>query len=139
MPKGTTKKTHRYNFGRLKLFIVVGVLIYVFAFLANHHGDLAAQMKRQDELTQTQSQLEQEVQYYTNELDYIGTDEYVEQEARNRFGWLKDGEIKYVEGNAGSSKPNEISEPEPSAVPSEDAAGSEHNDASVATSGTLSN
>lgn len=106
---GKTKKTHRYNFRRLLLFVVVGVFIYVAVFMINHQGDVAAQARRQAELLQTQAELEQQVQYYSNELDYIGTDEYVEQEARNRFGWLKNGEIKYMEGNASGGASDEPS------------------------------
>lgn len=100
MPDGTAKKTrYTFNFGRLKIFIVVAVLIYTLVALSGQQETLTKQIQRQEELTRSQAELEQRVEYYANELDYIGTDEYVEQEARTRFGWLMPGEIKYLEGS----------------------------------------
>lgn len=111
MPDATTKKRrYTFNYGRLKLFVVIGVLIYTLAALAGQQETLTEQIERQEELTRSQAELEQRVEYYTSELDYIGTDEYVEQEARTRFGWLRPGEIKYVEGSgAGASVPSAAS------------------------------
>lgn len=114
MPDGTAKKRrYVFNYGRLKLFIIVVVLIYTLAALAGQQETLAKQIQRQEELTKSQAELEQQIEYYANELDYIGTDEYVEQEARTRFGWLMPGEVKYVEGNSST----------PAASPSPSAAG----------------
>ncbi len=90
------KKT--FNFGRLKLFVLIGVLIYVGVTFVNQQSLLVSQRTRQATLTEQEESLQREIEYYQNELDYIGSDEYVEQEARSRFGWLKPGETKYVEG-----------------------------------------
>lgn len=104
MPDGTARKRrYVFNYGRLKIFAIVIVLIYTLASLASQQETLTKQIRRQEELTKSQAELEQRVEYYANELDYIGTDEYVEQEARTRFGWLMPGEIKYVEGTASSA------------------------------------
>lgn len=101
MPDGTAKKRrYTFNYGRLKIFAIVIVLIYTLAALAGQQETLTKQIQRQEELTKNQAELEQRIEYYANELDYIGTDEYVEQEARTRFGWLLPGEIKYVEGTS---------------------------------------
>lgn len=119
MPDGEQKrkkKKRRYRFGRLQILIVLGALIYVLVTLADQQGELVTATKRQEELTRQEAELKQQVEYYTNELDYIGTDEYVEQEARNRFGWLMPNEIKYMEGEKDTTEP--VSEFYASSAPS---------------------
>lgn len=96
-------KKHTFNFGRLKLFVLIGVLIYASVTFVNQQSVLASQLDRQNALVEKEEALKRDIEYYKNELDYIGTDDYVEQEARTRFGWLKPGETKYVEGS--SSEP----------------------------------
>ncbi|MBD5559165.1 MAG: hypothetical protein HDQ87_02220 [Clostridia bacterium] len=148
MPEGTNKKKRRYtfNWGRLKFFIVLVVLAYTVVTMAGQQETLSKEITRQEELTRSQAETEQRLEYYENELDYIGTDEYVEQEARSRFGWVRSGEIKYLEGSSSdvgttpardaqsSARPSASASaepsgsPEPSASPSADASASESRD-----------
>lgn len=116
--KKKKKKKRRYRLGRLQILIVLGALVYVLVTLADQQGQLVNATKRQEELSRQEAELKQQVEYYSNELDYIGTDEYVEQEARNRFGWLMPNEIKYMEGEEDTTKPVRDSlQPTPSPEP----------------------
>ena len=85
--------------GKLKLIIVVGVLIYTIFTFANQQTLLAEQLKRSDDLAVRQAELERDLDFKKNELNYIGTDAYIEQQARMRLGWLYPDEIKYVENS----------------------------------------
>ena len=118
------KKT--FNFGKLKLFVLIGVLIYVCVTFVNQQSLLTSQLARQSELLEKEEALERDIEYYKNELDYIGTDEYVEQEARTRFGWLKPGETKYVEGTV-SAEPTVEPTPDPTEQPEATASSPEEN------------
>lgn len=92
-------KRHRFKFGRIKLFIIIIAGVYVLFAIPAQQSEMAAQRERRAELLREQERLELEAEYRENELDFIGSDEYVEQEARQRLGWLKPGEIKYVDSS----------------------------------------
>ncbi len=94
-------KKKKFTFGKMKLIILVGVLVYVGFTYVSHQSVLAQQQQRQIALQQQKEQLERDIDFKKSELDHIGSNEYVEQQARERLGWLKEDEIKYVEGSAG--------------------------------------
>ncbi len=95
----------RSGFGRLKIIILIGVLIYVGISYVSQQSVLSAQLKKQEELKQQQEELERQLDFKKSELDYIGSDEYVEQQARERLGWIKEDEIKYVDGTTSTNPP----------------------------------
>lgn len=104
--KDTQKKSGKRKvsrFGQIKLIVLVGVLIYTVVTFANLQSTLAVQLQRQAEQEQKNEELQREIDYLRNELNYIGTDEYIEQQARIRLGWLYPDEEKYVEGQGGSA------------------------------------
>lgn len=90
------KHQYKYNWGRLKLVIIVAAVIYTLFSIAGQQSSYSAQVERQRDLEMENTALERELEYYENEADYIGTDDYVEQEARTRLGWLKPNEVKYM-------------------------------------------
>lgn len=87
----------KFNFSKIKLFVLLGVLIYASITFFNQQSMLTAQNLQQAALLQQEQELTQQIEYYQNELNYIGSDEYIEKQARERLGWLKEGEEKYVE------------------------------------------
>ncbi len=93
------------GFGRLKIIILIGVLIYVGISYVSQQSVLSEQLKKQEELKQQQEELERQLDFKKSELDYIGSDEYVEQQARERLGWIKEDEIKYVDGTSATNPP----------------------------------
>lgn len=96
MEKNSTGKS-KFKAGRIKVLILVGVAVYAAIVLVTQQSTLSSQLARQEELRAEEAALEREIDYYNNSLSYIGTNEYVEQQARERFGWLMEDEIKYVE------------------------------------------
>jgi cell division protein FtsB len=95
------EKKRKLSMGRLKLLILVGVAIYAGITLVSQQSALSSQIQKQETLLETEAQLVRDLEYYENTLSYIGTDEYVEKQARERFGWLEDDEIKFVEAQNG--------------------------------------
>lgn len=111
------KKKKRFKWGRLRLVILAVVGINVLLILVNQQTSLSVQLEKQQMLTQAQQKLQHQLDYHTNELEFIGTDEYIEQAARERLGWLKPGEKKYMD-SADTEEPHEKVSAEPTATPS---------------------
>lgn len=115
MSKG--KRRHRWNVGRILLIVLIVTAAYSVLSYADRESALSVQLDRQQTLLRQQAALEHQLEYHENELDFIGTDEYVEQEARIRLGWLKEGEIKYMDP-ADAEVPREKITAEPTPTPS---------------------
>lgn len=112
MSKG--KHRHRWNIGRILLIVLIATAAYSVLTYADREAALSVQLDRQQTLLRQQAALEHQLEYHENELDFIGTDEYVEQEARIRLGWLKEGEIKYMDpADAEIPRQKVVAEPTP--------------------------
>ena len=88
------KKT---NHKKVKLLILLGVCVYAAIMFFNQQAILNSQLEKQNDLLAQEAELQEEVQYNQNLLNYIGSDAYVIKEARERLGWLFNDETKYVE------------------------------------------
>ncbi|BDF59672.1 hypothetical protein CE91St36_24890 [Christensenellaceae bacterium] len=117
-----TKKKKAFNFNRIKFFVLIGVLIYASLTFVNQQSILATQAAKQAELLSEEEELTKEIDYYENELGYIGSSDYIEKEARDRLGWVLPNETKFVEDeNASASAPDST---EPAASPEPNASAS---------------
>lgn len=110
------KKKKKFRFNRIKIFVLIGVLVYASLTFFNQQSILAVQQAKQQELLSQQEELKKEIDYYKNEQNYIGSDEWVEREARQRLGWLKPDEKKYVEPE---NAPAASASPDASATPTQ--------------------
>lgn len=100
MPTETKKKPkYRLKVTRFLLIVAVIVILYVMYGIVDQQSEYSAQLVERVQLKEENMALERELQYYQNAADFIGTDEYVEQEARTRLGWLMPDEVKYVAGS----------------------------------------
>ena len=74
--------------------VVVGYFIFTF---------IQQELKMQEQYAQIEAlrQQIQQVEEYNAELErqieYTKSEEYIEKAARERFGWVKKGEIKFIE------------------------------------------
>ena len=78
-------------------FIFLAILVYAVVTILNQSQVIKEQDERQAELVRQKESLEAEINALENELEYIGSDEYIEQEARERLGWVKEDEIVFTE------------------------------------------
>lgn len=85
------------SMGRFFICIVGVLLVYMITTLFVQRSEYA---KRSEELKTLQEQVDkselqkEELQHV---LEYSKTDEYIESVARDRLGWVKPGEKRYVE------------------------------------------
>lgn len=100
------KKRHRYKFSRILVFGLIGASSYLFLNLVSYRSEMARAMEEQHALAEKQATLERSLAYNENKLEFIGTDEYIEQEARSRLGWVRENEILYVD-SADRDRPQE--------------------------------
>ncbi|MEX1307370.1 MAG: septum formation initiator family protein [Eubacteriales bacterium] len=78
-------------------FIFLAILVYAVVTILNQSQVIKDQEERQSELVRQQESLEAEINALKNELEYIGSDEYIEQEARERLGWVSKDEMVFTE------------------------------------------
>lgn len=99
-PAATAKPRRRYRFkwGRIKLVVILVAFAYVLWSIVTQQAAYSAEATKLARLRAENAELQQQMDFYTNSEGFIGSDEYVEQEARERFGWLKPDEVKYVAG-----------------------------------------
>ncbi len=87
-------KKRRIHFS---FFIFLAILVYAVVTILNQSQVIKEQKERQAELVRQMESLEAEINALENELEYIGSDEYIEQMARERLGWVKEDEIIFTE------------------------------------------
>ncbi|MGI6706057.1 MAG: FtsB family cell division protein [Clostridia bacterium] len=82
---------------RLKILIFTAIFLYVGMVLVQQEFKMREQRQEKAALLQKieeTREINEELRY---KLEYMETDEYVEKAARERLGWIKKGEIKFVE------------------------------------------
>lgn len=97
------KQKKRKKYTGLKVFILVCVIVYAGIMIVYQQNILSAEKHKNDELNAQKSELTSQLDYYTNELQYSDSDNYIIKVAKERLGWLFPGETKYVETPADSS------------------------------------
>lgn len=112
------KRKHRFNFGRLKIPALLVAGAYMVLGIANYRSAMSAEEARARTLLEEKKALQHELAYHEHELDFIGTDEYIEQEARARLGWVRPDETVYVDSSQaypGEDKERALATPTPTA------------------------
>lgn len=72
------------------LLVVLGIIFYVV--MAQSRQRLDALSTRNEQLQQQYAALDQKNRDLREELTYVATDAYIEETARNEFGYVRDGE-----------------------------------------------
>ena len=75
------------------LLVVLGIIFYVV--MAQSRQRLDALSTRNEQLQQQYAALDQKNRDLREELTYVATDAYIEETARNEFGYVRDGEIHF--------------------------------------------
>lgn len=89
-------KKRKSRYIRIEILIVAAVAVYALWMGYAQQRSYTAQTARLTELEEAHEELVYQLEFAENKLSFVGTDEYIEQEARARLGWLKPGETKYV-------------------------------------------
>lgn len=90
-------KQPRRRMGYLTLLVLLAAVGIAFA-VGNHkiQGTVQKLAKEEDQSRLELAALKNEKQDLETELSAAGTDAYIENQARTRFGYLKPGELRFV-------------------------------------------
>ncbi|NLX71191.1 MAG: septum formation initiator family protein [Clostridiales bacterium] len=82
---------------RVKLMIVMLILGYFLVTYVQQELRIREQHAKMEQLQQQIEQVEELNADLERQIEYTKSPEYVEKVARERFGWVKKGEIKFIE------------------------------------------
>lgn len=92
---------------------ILGVaVVYAGITLAMQQRTISMQKQEAKELQERQEQMQQDLEFLKEKEAYTGTDAYIERAAREKFGWVKDGEIIFrkqeeTQGGGDAAAPSE--------------------------------
>lgn len=92
--KETTREKRGFWRG-LRWILLGAVGLYAIVTIFLQQGTINAQQQRRQELTEHRGELEEQLAFLENEKSYIGSDSYMEKTAREKLGWVKEGEIVF--------------------------------------------
>ena len=73
---------------------ILGIaVVYAGITLAMQQRTISMQKQEAKDLQQRQEQMQQDLEFLKEKEAYTGTDAYIERAAREKFGWVKEGEI----------------------------------------------
>ena len=96
-PHPLLEKFREWNWCRIILCIAA---IYALSGIGLKLITIVSQRHKQVTLLEQQAALEQQVEDLEQQEAYVGTEEYIEQAAREKFGWVKEDEIIFRKKNA---------------------------------------
>jgi len=82
---------------RVKLFLALLVMGYFIFTFIQQELKMQEQHARMEYLRQQIQQVEEYNAELERQIEYTKSEEYIEKAARERFGWVKKGEIKFIE------------------------------------------
>jgi cell division protein DivIC len=84
---------------RTKLFLTMLILSYFLFLFIQQSFEMQSQQDTMAQLQQAISQVQLENEILTRQIEHTKSEEYIEQAARDRLGWVKEGEIIFIEKN----------------------------------------
>lgn len=96
-PHPLLEKLREWNWCRIILCVAA---IYALSGIGLKLITIVSQRHKQVTLLEQQAALEQQVEDLEQQEAYVGTEEYIEQAAREKFGWVKENEIIFRKKNA---------------------------------------
>lgn len=84
---------------RTKLILTMLLLSYFLFLFIQQSAEMHTQQDTLAQLQQAISQVQHENEIITRQIEHSKSEEYVEQIARDRLGWVKEGETIFIEKN----------------------------------------
>lgn len=82
---------------RVKIFLLFLIIGYFSVVFIKQEFKIREQYNEANALKQQIMEVREKNQELERLIQYTQSDEYIEKVARERLGWVKDGEIKFVE------------------------------------------
>ncbi len=91
------KRKVRQGRSMLVICVMLPVIIYAGAVFLKHYNQYQDLCQQEKELTTQLEELNKESEQLKVDIAFTETNEYVERKARELLGWVKPGEVKFVE------------------------------------------
>lgn len=82
---------------RVKVFILLFVISYFSIAFLKQELKMRDQYDKADGLKQEIAEVQERNEELQRLIQYTKSDEFIEKVARERLGWVKEGEIKFIE------------------------------------------
>ncbi len=79
------------------MFIILLVICYFSVIFVKQEIKIRQQHAKADALRQQIAEMQSKNRELQRLIQYTQSDEYIEKVARERLGWVKEGEIKFIE------------------------------------------
>lgn len=89
-------KTRKLNRRRLLTIACIAMLAYIGVLFIQQEVELHSIEQQKQELQQQIEQVQAEGKAYWSAIEKAGSESYVEQEARDKLGLVKDGELQFI-------------------------------------------
>jgi len=96
MKKIGIKKKNRWLNIKVENLVFIGLIGYLVVLMIGQQVTLNRNRAAYEEAEQKIIKAQAKQEELNNELDEIGTDEYIEKKAREEFGYVKNDEIVFV-------------------------------------------
>ncbi|MFZ5975628.1 MAG: FtsB family cell division protein [Bacillota bacterium] len=90
------KRTKKLNKRRLLKIACVALLVYIGVLLLQQEGMLHALDQEKQQIQKEIETVKAEGKEYQNAIDYADSESFVEKEARDKLGMIKDGELQFI-------------------------------------------
>jgi len=91
-----TKRTRKLNKRRLLTITCIALLVYIGVLLLQQEGMLHSLDQQKQDIQKEIETVKVEGKEFESAIDYTESDSFVEQEARDKLGLVKDGELQFV-------------------------------------------
>jgi len=96
--EGNTMARKKYVLKMRTKLLLTSLFILYFLFLFFQQSlEMQSQQRRIQELQQAISQVQEENESLDRQIEHAKSDEYIEQAARDKLGWVKEGETIFIE------------------------------------------
>jgi cell division protein FtsB len=85
----------RINKKRMLTVLCIVLLLYIVVLFLQQESTFASLRLKEEELKTQISQTKAEGEAYRKVLQETGSDKYIEQEARDKLGMIKEGELQF--------------------------------------------
>ena len=85
--------------GRFKFFVLFACAVYTLVIFFMQESNIRSQKQEMSDLQQQKEQAIADNEFAQQNMLYITSNDYIEKVAREKLGWVTDGEIKFIQKN----------------------------------------
>ena len=85
--------------GRFKFFVLFACVVYTLVIFFMQENSIRSQKQEMIDLEQQKQEAIADNEFAQQNMLYITSNDYIEKVAREKLGWVTEGEIKFIQKN----------------------------------------